>query len=113
MKLYEGDSSPFNMFPPQWFVDVRDTARLHVIALIDPACNGERIFAFTAPFTWSDVLAELRKLFPDKTFPEDQDKGKDLSQIPNQEAEELLRKHYGRGFFSLEESIEANTATVR
>lgn len=112
--LYNGDTSMIDSVPPQYFVDVRDTARLHVIALIDPTCNGQRIFAFTAPFNRNDLLDILRKLRPDKTFPENwEDMGRDLSEIPNGDAEELLKKHYGRGFIPLEESIEANIATLK
>ncbi|TKA65606.1 hypothetical protein B0A55_09897 [Friedmanniomyces simplex] len=98
--------------PPQYFVNVADDARLHVAALIDPACNGKRIFAFAQPFNWNDILAILRKLRPDKEFREDVDCGRDLSEVPNQEAEELLRKHYGHGWTSLEESIRENVATL-
>ena len=113
IRLYNGDTSVFEGLPPQYFVDVRDNARLHVIALIDPDCNGQRLFAFTAPFNWNDVLAVFRKLRPSKSFPEDrEDLGRDLSEIPNEDAEALLKKHYGRGFFSLEESVEANIATL-
>lgn len=113
LKLWDGDTSIFDV-PPQYFVDVRDTARLHVIALIDPECNGERLFAFAAPFTFNDILAVFRKQNPDKKFPEDRSGfGEDLSVIPTKQAEEMLKKHYGKGWTGLEESIEANTATVR
>lgn len=111
--LFNGDKSTLD-FPPQYFVDVRDDARLHVAALIDPSCNGRRIFAFAAPFNWNDVLAIFRKQNPGKTFPEDvEGMGRDLSQIPTEFAEELLKKHYGKGWTSLEESLEANTATLK
>ena len=111
--LYSGDTSMMDSVPPQYFVDVRDTARLHVIALIDPACNGQRIFAFAAPFNWNDMLDAFRKLRPDKIFPENrEDMGRDLSEVPNEYAEELLKKHYGHGFISFQESIEANIATL-
>ena len=61
VRLYKGDESVFDGAPSQWYVDVRDTGRLHVIALIDPECKGQRIFAFAAPFTWNDLLAIFRK----------------------------------------------------
>ena len=110
LKLWNGDDSVFEV-PPQWLVDVRDTARLHVAALIDPSCNGQRIFAFAHPFTWNDLLAIMRKVSPEKTFIEDRDVGRDLSEIPNEEAENLLRKHYGHGFTPVEETIRAAIAT--
>jgi dihydroflavonol-4-reductase len=43
------------------FVDVRDVADLHVLALTDPAAGGERLIA-TDRFLWlSDVAAALRE----------------------------------------------------
>ena len=114
VKLFNGDDSIFDSAPPQYFVDVRDNARLHVVALIDPECNGQRIFSFTAPFNWNDLLAIFRKQNPNRSFLEDREGlGRDLSQIPNEDAEALLKKHYGKGFTSLEESVEANTATLK
>lgn len=112
LKVFNG-LPPDPAFPPQYFVDVRDSARLHVIALIDPSCNGQRLFAFAEPFNWNDILAIFRKQNPGKTFPDDVDAGRDLSEIPNQDAEELLKKHYGKGWIGLEECIEANTAGVK
>lgn len=60
VNIFNGVTSAFGALPPQYFVNVQDTARLHVIALIDPACNGERIFAFAAPFNVNDLLAVFR-----------------------------------------------------
>jgi len=112
IQLYNGDGTPFN-FPPQWFVNVRDDARLHVAALIDPSAHGQRLFAFAGPYTINAILAVLRKLEPGRSFPEDRDMGEDLCEIPNQAAEELLRKHYGHGWTGLEETIRENVAGVR
>jgi nucleoside-diphosphate-sugar epimerase len=110
--LFNGNKTPFS-FPPQWYVDVADDARLHVAALIDPSCNGQRIFAFAHPFNWSDVLDALRKVYPNKQFMDNiEGEGRDLSEVPNQDAEELLRKHYGKGWTSLEETLKDNTATL-
>ena len=92
LRLFHGDADSFDDFPPQWHVDVRDNARLHVIALTDPECNGKRLFAFAEPFNRTDVLNVFRKLFPEKRFPDDKPVGKDLSQIPNEDAEALLKK---------------------
>jgi nucleoside-diphosphate-sugar epimerase len=104
--------NPMSQFPPQYFVNVSDTAKLHVAALIDPACNGERIFGFAAPHTYNEVLAIFRKLEPGKDFGEDVDIGEDLTEVPNKEAEDLLRKHYGHGFVSLEETVKQGIAPV-
>ena len=78
--------------------------------MVDPACNGKRIFAFAEPLNANRLLGILRKLYPDKSFVDDRDDStEDLSRIPNEKAEALLKKHYGHGFTSLEDSIQANT----
>lgn len=110
--LFNGDKTPLN-FPPQWFVDVADNARIHVAALIDPSCNGQRIFAFAQTFNWSEVLDGLRKGYPNKHFIDGiEGEGHDLSEMPNSDAEELLRKHFGKGWTTLDESLKENTATL-
>ncbi|KAK0886970.1 hypothetical protein LTR02_017661 [Friedmanniomyces endolithicus] len=113
-QLFTGDVGKLNPMdlPPQWFVDVQDDARLHVAALIDPSCNGKRIFAFAKPYTCNEILAIFRKAYPDRKFMDDRDMGEDLSEIPTKFAEELLRKHYGKGWTSLEESVKAGVANL-
>lgn len=39
----------------EWFVDVQDTARLHVAALTNPEVKNERIIAYSEHFTWKYV----------------------------------------------------------
>ena len=107
---YEGKENFLSIMPPQYFINVRDDAKLHVVALTDADCNGERIFAFAAPFTWNSVLAVLRKLEPGRDFGEDKDMGEDRSVVPRERAEELLRKHYGHGFTSWEETVKEGIA---
>ena len=94
------------------YVDVADDARLHIAALIDPDCNGKRIFAFAKPFTWNEILAVFREMCPDKKFQEDGAGLKSICEVPNQEAEQLLRKHFGKGWTSLEDSVKENVATL-
>jgi len=108
---YEGKENFLATMPPQYFINVRDDAKLHVIALADTECNGERVFAFAAPYTWNSLLAVLRKLEPGKDFGEEKEMGEDRSVIvPKERAEELLRKHYGHGFTGWEETIKEGIA---
>ncbi|KAL8895906.1 MAG: hypothetical protein Q9207_007957 [Kuettlingeria erythrocarpa] len=94
---------------PQWMVDVQDTGRLHVAALIDPDVEGQRILAFAHPFNWNDVLACLRKLAPERPFPADiEGQGRDLSRLDNGPGAELLRKFGRSGWTSMEESVKNN-----
>lgn len=95
-----------------WSVDVRDVARLHVTALINPTVKSERLFAYVSPFNWSTVLDIFRRIYPDKVFPEDiANEAKDLSVISSRERSvELLKTSGSNEFISLEESLKA---TVR
>ncbi|KAL1885951.1 hypothetical protein Plec18167_001452 [Paecilomyces lecythidis] len=107
-QLFDGNDSAVKLLPPQWFVDVEDTARLHVIALLDPAVKSERLFAFAAPMNWTDVIGILRKLRPYRQFPNPpENEGRDLTDIkPSKRAEQLIRDFFGRpGWTSLEESL--------
>ncbi|KZO93937.1 NAD(P)-binding protein [Calocera viscosa TUFC12733] len=61
--LLRGDASGMRS-PARRFVDVRDCARLHVLALSDPSLMGRRIWAAGGPFNWNEVLSILRRNFP-------------------------------------------------
>ena len=91
-------------------VNVKDTARIHVAALLDPEVANERILAFAYPYNWNDILAVLRKLYPHKKFPADiENEPRDLSKLDNSRGAALL-KAFGRpGFTGLEDSIRENT----
>ena len=112
-EAYYGDITRLKNLPSQWMVDVKDTARLHVAALIDPEVENERILAFAYPFNCNDILACLRKLYPDKEFPNSiEDDSRDLSKLDNRRGEELLKKFGRPGWTGLEESIHENTACL-
>ncbi|KAI9660479.1 MAG: hypothetical protein M1821_009829 [Bathelium mastoideum] len=111
--LYQGDVESCVTAPPQWYVDVEDDARLHVAALTRRDTTGERIFAFTAPFNWNDVLAQYRTMFPGKKFVDDiEGQGRDLSKIPNERAEQLLKEMGRTGWTSMEETLRKNLESV-
>ncbi|KAJ9232871.1 hypothetical protein C8Q69DRAFT_489074 [Paecilomyces variotii] len=114
--LFNGDDSVMKLLPPQWFVDVEDTARLHVIALLDPDVKSERLFAFAAPQNWTDVIGILRKLRPQRKLPDPpENEGRDLSDIrPSKRAEQLIRDFFGRpGWTSLEDSLAAGIKDIQ
>ena len=92
-------------------VNVKDTARLHVAALVDPETKNERLLAFAEPFNWNDLLEILRKLFPKKDFPANiENESRDLSKLDHSREAALL-KAFGRpGFTGIEESIRENAA---
>ncbi|KAI4859912.1 aldehyde reductase [Hypoxylon rubiginosum] len=107
--LEKGETvSPHDLpgFIPQHYVDVRDCAALHVAALIYPDVNGERLFAFAAPFAWNDFLRVFKKTFPDRKFSEEiSDQSKDLSKVTNERAEELVKRLTGHGWKSLQDAV--------
>lgn len=112
-ELYKNGLSDLKKIPAQYFVDVRDTARLHVAALTDADIQNERVFAFAEPFNWNAILRTLRKVRPNHEFPSDSENDeKDLSIIAlRARAEEILLKNFGqKGFTALEETLEANIA---
>lgn len=89
-------------------MDVVDTARLHIIALLDPNLKSQRIFAFAAPFQLKDIIRILRMLRPNARIPDaPANEGLDLSEIvPSKRAENLLKFFYGQdGWTSLETSL--------
>lgn len=71
---------------------------------------NERIFAYAKPYTWNEVLAIIREVYPTKKFAEDI-KGVEKSKlkVSTKRAEQLLRDVFGRdGWTSLDETIRKN-----
>ncbi|KAG6358980.1 hypothetical protein INS49_012500 [Diaporthe citri] len=98
-------------FLPQYMVNVVDSARLHLAALIDGSVKNERIMAFNVPFNWNVVLDNFRELFPNKKFPDNQEQQSDISEVDNKLGAELLRKWFGQpGWTGLKESLRQNVA---
>ncbi|KAH8651761.1 hypothetical protein BGZ61DRAFT_541944 [Ilyonectria robusta] len=105
--LYKGQVVDFHhMVPRQYFIDTQDTGRLHVAAGIFEHVQGQRIFGMAYPFSWDSILEILRKIEPEKTFPENFSGGEDPNEIePRDKAEQLLRELGRPGWTTLEESI--------
>jgi hypothetical protein len=88
---------------------VRDTARLHIAALLDPAIKDERIFGFVNEFNWTDVVGLLRKLRPNnKSIPDPpSDEWRDKTVVkPKARAEEILRSFWNLDWTKLETSLK-------
>jgi hypothetical protein len=109
--LFEGKVDAVKHIPSQYYVDVQDTALLHLVALVNRNVRQERLFAFAGPFTFNDVLNTFRKLYPDRKVTEDiPNLERDLSIVePASAAEQLLKEVKGSGWTSLEESVRRNT----
>jgi nucleoside-diphosphate-sugar epimerase len=92
--------------PPQYYVNVGNNAMVHVAALIFEDVKSERLFTFTYPYSWNDMLAIFRKLYPDKTFMADiPGLGEDNCIVANARAKALLTRMKRSGWTSLEDSV--------
>lgn len=94
-----------------WFVDVRDTARLHVAGLINPSVKSERLFAYSETYSWSQILDIYRRAYPNHPWVDcPVETRRDLTTLPECQARavELLKELGREGFIGLEESVKAN-----
>lgn len=98
----------------EYFVDVKDTARLHVAGLLNPAISNERLFAYAASFNVHEIVDVLRKLRPEDTRVADapENEGRDLTDVkPAKRAEQVIKEFFGaNGWTSLEDSLAAGIA---
>ncbi|KAJ5321955.1 cinnamoyl-CoA reductase [Penicillium brevicompactum] len=105
--LLSGKDFFMRIYPPGWYVNVEDTARLHIAALLDPKIQSERIFGTAAKFTWPEVIAILRKLRPNSNTPDaPNDHQCQLDYVLSNRAEQILLDFFGSGWVSLEVSLE-------
>lgn len=68
--------------------------------------QGQRIQAWAVPFNWNDILAIMRKLYPDRQFIEDMPgMGRLLHSTGTFFGRDLLRKWKGDDWATLEEGV--------
>ncbi|OTB04408.1 hypothetical protein M426DRAFT_73420 [Hypoxylon sp. CI-4A] len=107
-----GDAAPKyegRYYDPQWYVDVRDNAALHIAALEYPDVVGERLPAYAGRWDWNEILGILRRTYPGYNFGTDvTGMGQDMGTVVNERAEELLKRLTGHGWISLEDCIRDN-----
>ncbi|KAH8648675.1 putative NAD dependent epimerase/dehydratase [Xylariales sp. PMI_506] len=105
--MYDGQPGLFVTLPEPCLINVRDLAVIHVAAALDPEIKGERLFGWGEPFTLNDILALMRKMYPDHEFIDDIP-NKTRCQVTKNDTLtlSLLKKWAGRDhFISLEETI--------
>ena len=95
--------------------DVKDSAILHVAAILDPEVKNARLPAWGTYCNWNDMLAIMRRLCPERKFMDDLPNlaklnvSTDYSQVF-----ELLEKWAGqKGWKTLEETIEDSLPNLR
>ncbi|KAJ5195729.1 hypothetical protein N7449_006208 [Penicillium cf. viridicatum] len=100
-----------NEKPVEWYVNVEDTARLHVIAALDMEVESERLWACAAPMNWAQIIGILQNLRPNNTLIPTApiEEPKDYTEIVgSRRALQLLRAFFGiSGWTSLEQSLES------
>ena len=101
------------MNPAGFAVDSRDSAAIHIAALLSDETNGERLWASGPSVTANDLLKIWREAFPDRKILPDFD----LPQAPRvvldtSKSTQLLREFQGRGWYTLKETVLANVAEV-
>ncbi|KAK4891091.1 hypothetical protein LTR27_010298 [Elasticomyces elasticus] len=98
----------FKVLYPQWMIDVKDTADLHIAALIAPDAKNERIFGFAHNKTWTDWIARLEKMYPSHDFPDPpENEGVDMANVVGRDRAESLLKWLGKdGWRPMEESMK-------
>lgn len=115
-KLWEGDEGTKQMLmkeiPPQYYINVRDTALLHVAALVEEDVRGERLFAFAGPFNYDMVAEAMNKMGVPNELELVGGMAEDLSTVDTKRPEELLKRYGRSGFTGLEESLRENVAAI-
>ena len=83
---------------------------MHAVALLDPEVRSERLFAFAAHFTWTEIISLLQQLRPDsdRIANPPENELPDLSVVvPSKRAKDLLRSFFGKsGWAGLEQSLK-------
>ncbi|KAI1818656.1 hypothetical protein GGS20DRAFT_528129 [Poronia punctata] len=100
---------------PQRFVDTQDLGLLYVAALTTPDVDGERIFAFGERFSFrkvGEILQGLESGEKREKITILEDDRWDQTEVPNERAEELLRRVSGHGWAKLEDSIADCLASI-
>ncbi|KAL7935932.1 NAD(P)-binding protein [Trichoderma chlorosporum] len=96
-----------SILPPQWYVDVEDTALLHLGALTLDDINGERLLAFAGQYSWTQILDILHRCYPGKIKLKSVDEAAvDAGEVNNERSIEVLKKMGKKqGFTSLEDTL--------
>ncbi|OAQ59147.1 NAD dependent epimerase/dehydratase family protein [Pochonia chlamydosporia 170] len=96
-----------SVLPPQWYVDVEDTALLHLAALTLDDVNNERLLAFAGKYSWTQILEILHRRFPEQILLKSVEESVvDAGEVDNERCIEVLKK-MGKdtGFTALEDTL--------
>lgn len=106
--LYEGlNKELFDWMEPQWYVDVRDAARLHIAAAVFDGVEGERVFAYAERYTWVGVKEVLESEMGKKVPIDVKGRGEDISELVGvqEKSEALLGRLGQKGWVKFDDSV--------
>lgn len=115
--VVKGYAAAPSILPPQWYVDVEDTALLHLAALTLDEVQGERLLAFAGQYSWTQILEILHRRYPGKVglkaLPTEGQEVVDKGEVDNRRSIEVL-KMMGKnnGFTSLEDTLAKAMETI-
>lgn len=98
------------------FIHTVDAALLHVAAILDPDVKNTRLHAWDEVINWNMILAEMRRLYPDRKLADDLPDAPMLELTSgDQDVTEGLLKKWGNqpGYKSLEETIKDIVAGLK
>ncbi|KAM0425863.1 hypothetical protein ACHAPT_008801 [Fusarium lateritium] len=109
-----GHYEDLQQFGASWYIDVEDTALLHVAALTQEDVRGERLLGFAGPFNFNSLLAAFRELDPAKSWPsDDASQEHNLCRVDTGREVELLGRFGRSGWTSFYESVTKNCLESR
>jgi len=104
--------APFWIGTAEFISDTRDSAAIHVAALLSTETNGERLFAAEQSFSGNKMLAVWRKAFPERKFRPDFDGPHVEVTLDASKSTKLLKEMEGRSWYTLEQTVLANVANL-
>jgi len=113
-----GDTSMVMPFvaAPSYYVDVKDVARIHVAALVEPDVRNERLWALAYTFSLNEVLGILRTALPDNSkIPKDiEGLGEHTKiQVDDSRSIELLKRQGRSDWVGLKESLLEQISNIK
>ncbi|OKL57224.1 hypothetical protein UA08_07384 [Talaromyces atroroseus] len=69
--IYDGRKKELALSPAVILNDVKDCALLHVAAVLDPEVRNARLVGWGEYCNWNDILAIMRRLYPERKFMDD------------------------------------------
>ncbi|KAJ3546970.1 hypothetical protein NM208_g1743 [Fusarium decemcellulare] len=96
-------------FGASWYIDVEDTALLHVAALTQEDVKDERLLGFAGPFNFNSWLDIFRQIGAGKAWPaDDPTQEHNLCKVDTTREVELLRRFGRDGWTSFYDSVWRN-----